>query len=377
MEKQNQPASGTLPVSPAKGAGGGNPPEAAGSSVSSAPQPVRDGEKTARVYSDPSRSSRLPFSVSPPVTPGALRDALGQLMHLYGDGEGTDRSRRSFGSGFCSLSLLGRSFLDCEIPLLRIGGGEKAILYVGGHHGMETVTSAVLLRFAFELCEAAAAGRRVYNVSPEYLLRHRSIYILPLLNPDGAMIAAGGLSPAHPLYERILKMNGGKTDFSHWQANGRGVDLNHNYNAGFEEYKQLEVRAGIFGGAPTKYSGDYPESEPETAALCSFLRGTLPRCTLTLHTQGEEIYYSSCGKVPLRGASYAKTAARLTGYRLAVPEGGAAYGGLTDWIIGELSLPSLTLECGKGENPLPPESLTGIYGRLRELLFTAPILFCS
>ena len=315
----------------------------------------------------------MPFSVSSPVTPGALHDALGQLMHLYGDREGGDRSRR----GFCSLSLLGRSFLDCEIPLLRIGGGEKSILYVGGHHGMETVTSAALLRFAFELCEAAAAGRRVYNVSPEYLLRHRSIYILPLLNPDGAMIAAGGLSPAHPLYERILKMNGGKTDFSHWQANGRGVDLNHNYNAGFEEYKQLEVRAGIFGGAPTKYSGDYPESEPETAALCSFLRGTLPRCTLTLHTQGEEIYYSSCGKVPLRGASYAKTAARLTGYRLAAPEGGAAYGGLTDWIIGELSLPSLTLECGKGENPLPPESLTGIYGRLRELLFTAPILFCS
>ena len=305
----------------------------------------------------------------PPVTAGKVQEALAALLQLYGKGDGN--------RGICSVSLLGKSFWDAEIPLIRIGQGEKAILYVGGHHGMETVTSAVLLRFAFELCEAAAKGRRLYNVSCEYLVRHRSIYILPLLNPDGAMIAAGGLTPASPFYERILKMNGGGEDFSHWQANGRGVDLNHNYNAGFGECKQMEAREGIFSGCPSKYSGEYPESEPETAALCSFLRKTLPRFTLTLHTQGEEIYYSSMGKTLPKTASFARAMAKMTGYRLGTPTGSAAYGGLTDWMIGELSLPCFTLECGKGENPLPPESLVGIYGRIRELLFTGPILFGS
>ena len=52
-------------------------------------------------------------------------------------------------------------------------------------------------------------------------------------------------------------------DFTHWQANARGVDLNHNYDAGFLEYKQIEAEQGILGGGPTRYSGECPESEPE------------------------------------------------------------------------------------------------------------------
>ena len=49
-------------------------------------------------------------------------------------------------------------------------------------------------------------------------------------------------------------MNGGSEDFTRWQANVRGVDLNHNYDAGFDAYKQLEPSLGITGGGPTRQS---------------------------------------------------------------------------------------------------------------------------
>ena len=88
-----------------------------------------------------------------------------------------------------------------------------------------------------------------------------------------------------------MKMSG--KDLSRWQANARGVDLNHNYDAGFYEYKKLEEEKGIVAGA-TRYSGEHPFSEPETAYLSSFIRFTESlSMIMTFHSSSEEIYYSS------------------------------------------------------------------------------------
>ena len=65
----------------------------------------------------------------------------------------------------------------------------------------------------------------------------------------------------------------------------------------------------------------------------------------------------------------------MTGYKPSHTDGTASYGGLTDWYINEYGKPSFTLECGKGENPLPISQILPIYTRLREVLFTFPILF--
>lgn len=62
----------------------------------------------------------------------------------------------------------------------------------------------------------------------------------------------------------------------------------------------------------------------------------------------------------------------MTSYKLCEADGFAAYGGLSDWYTDEMRLPSFTLECGKGENPLPLSDGEGIYARLRRALFTLP-----
>ena len=259
--------------------------------------------------------------------------------------------------GKVGVIYLGRSISGRSIPMLTFGDGAGECVYVGAHHASEHITSTLLLCFVMD---ALSSGE-------SFPCR---MTVIPCLNPDGVELQIHGAADGDPLKERQLKMNGGD-DFTHWQANARGVDLNHNYNAGFNEYKKVERELGIYGGAPTRYAGPYPESEPESGRLANYISFNDVRGILTLHTQGEVIYY---GK---KMTKIAKEAARLTGYALESASGAPSYGGLTDWATESLGIPSLTVECGLGENPLPPGDFPAIYERIRPLLFRFPALLTA
>ena len=277
---------------------------------------------------------------------------------------------------FLTVLELGKSILGKSIPMLRLGSGKRSVLYVGAHHGMEWITSMILLHFAEELCQAYRLKKQIFRYSVPLLLEQYTITIIPMLNPDGVDYQIHGITQENPLYSRLLSMNGGSTDFSHWQANARGVDLNHNYNAGFREYKQIEAELSIPCGAPTRYSGQEPESEPEVRALCDFIRFQKDlRLVLSLHTQGEEIFCKSHGNMIRRTESAMEKLSAMMGYQLTEATGAAAFGGLTDWCITKERIPAATVECGKGVNPLPISDFFPIYTRLREALFLAPTLF--
>lgn len=274
---------------------------------------------------------------------------------------------------FFDVGTLGCSILGKSIPRITLGNGKKSVIYIGAHHGMEWITSALLMQFVHDFCEEYKNGGKLFDISPRILFETRKIHIIPMLNPDGIDYSIHGINTDNVIYHRLIKMNNKSTDFTHWQANARGVDLNHNYNAGFEEYKIIERNGNISNGA-TKFSGEYSESEPETRALCNFVRFEHPDLALTLHTQGEEIYYTSGEKSSSTSLSIAKTLSRLTGYKISFPTGTAKYGGFTDWFIDEFDKPSFTLECGLGENPLPFSDFEKIYSQIKRALFLSPIL---
>lgn len=301
----------------------------------------------------PAGSRRLNFER--PIDHAALTEAVRTFAGWY---------------PFLRVTGLGRSILGRDIPVLTVGKGRRQLLYVGTHHGMEWLTAAWLLRFVGEFCEKCAAGRTVYGVPLPTFCERYTLHVVPMLNPDGVEYQQHGVTRENPLHQRAVGMNGGSEDFSHWQANARGVDLNHNYDAGFVEYKAMEARMGILGGAPTRYAGQEPESEPEVRALCSYIRflGDV-RLVASFHTQGEEIYCRSGGRSLPGGQEAAMKVAKLTGYRLCDATDPAAYGGLTDWCLTKCRIPALTLECGKGENPLPLAQFFPVYARLREALF--------
>lgn len=267
---------------------------------------------------------------------------------------------------FLHIGEIGHSLLGRPIRFFRIGQGQEAVLYVGAHHGMEWITTLLLYRLTDDFCRAIS--RRGTDA---VLSREKSLYILPLLNPDGVEIELHGAAAGGIMAERLLQQNNKNPDFIHWQANARGVDLNHNYDAGFGAYKEKERAAGILSGGPTRYSGEYPFSEPETEALCRFLKVLSPVLTLTLHTQGEEIFYHPVEPPVPRAAEIGGMLARLTGYRLGEADGMAAYGGMSDYMAERMRLPAYTLECGLGCNPLPITDAPRIYLRLRRALFLA------
>ena len=276
---------------------------------------------------------------------------------------------------FISVTFLGTSLLGRSIPLVSIGKeGAPSVLYVAAHHGMEWICTAALLRFIDDVSSAYEKGKKVFGISAKVLFETRLIQIIPMLNPDGVELQINGLGDDTLLSERLIGMNGGE-NFEKWQANARGVDLNHNYDAGFYEYKKLEKEAGILSGCATRFSGEFPESEPETGALCNYVRWNKNiKGALTLHTQGEEIYCSAKDDMERKCRNVGKLLEKFTGYKLSVPENMASYGGMTDWMVEKMKIPSFTLECGKGENPLPEGELPSIYLKLREALFTFPIL---
>ncbi|MBQ8342468.1 MAG: hypothetical protein IJY22_08880 [Clostridia bacterium] len=271
-----------------------------------------------------------------------------------------------------SCSVLTHSILGRDIPLITLGHGKRGVLYVGAHRGTDGITSGILLDFITDYLRQYERGATVFEYPMPYLFEERKIYVVPMLNPDGVDYVANGVGEDNPLFERAMRMNGSE-DFSHWQANARGVDLHHNYDAGFTEHQKSR---GLSNGAPSLFGGEFPESEPETAALARFLRLRREEImgVLSLRAPGEALVCNCNDNLSAKTMAVGRVLSRMTGYRLERPEGVSAYGSLSDWCIEKLGRPAFTVDCGRGESPLPEEQRPLIYERLRRVLFSFPCL---
>ena len=261
---------------------------------------------------------------------------------------------------------IGRSVLGRSIEALKIGKGRGRVAIFGTHHALESITANVLYAFVYIMLSGNGRELILGDCDRGLFLSMYTYFIIPCLNPDGVELRYHGEGETL-LSDRQRRMSGG--DYSSWQANGRGVDLNHNYDFGFAEYKEIERERGIMPGA-SLYSGEYPESEPETHAAAAFVRALAPKAVVSLHTQGEEIFYS-----PTAAARGAARMAELTGYRLSMPTDTAAYGGLCDYTGGVLGIPSFTLELGRGKNPLSETLVPQLVRRVGHALLRLPSLF--
>lgn len=262
-----------------------------------------------------------------------------------------------------SSCIIGQSVMGQDIPVLTLGDGNRRLLYLCGTHAAETVAGNVLLAFAHELL----TRREICAIPCRQALSKCTLHILPLLNPDGAEIARGRI--AQDDRPRMLFFNEGNEDFSRWQANAQGVDLNHNFDADFARGKMLEREHGIFGPSPTRYGGKEPFSEPETATVRAFIEREDIHALFAFHTQGEEIYHAGEG-----AAAMARIFAKACGYTVSAPEGIAACRGAKDWFCKTYNRPGFTVEMGRGQNPLPITDSKAIYRKCREMLMLTTII---
>lgn len=251
------------------------------------------------------------------------------------------------------------------IDVLHIGNTKNRVLYCGGFHGSEYLTILALLKFFEECCEAMESDKTVGGCKIGNFLSIRGLTIVPCVNPDGTEIALHGSDAAFkykPLVEKVC------TDTYKWQANARGVDINHNFNAGWCRLKQLELKNNIKCPAPTRFGGNHPESEPETKALTTLCRNIDFERAIALHSQGREIYCSFGRHTPVLSFRLASIFSQASGYNIAFPEEIATGGGFKDWFIEKFRRPALTIEMGLGKNPLPLSDFEEEYKILQNIL---------
>lgn len=263
-------------------------------------------------------------------------------------------------------TVYGRSKAGRPIFLLSIGTGKENIFYSAGFHGSEWITVLTAMRFFEDIVISQREDKALNGYNFNKILKAKRLVFMPCVNPDGTEISINGFHSAREYYTIVKSV--GKNDHIHWNANAAGIDINHNFDAGWEKLKQMELVQGIKTPSPTRFGGLAPESEPETRAVTTLCRQIDFSRAMALHSQGEEIYWEYGENTPAESRSMALKLAEKSGYTLVENSGLASHGGFKDWFIDELKKPAFTIELGKGENPIPLRFFEGIYEKAFPML---------
>ena len=276
---------------------------------------------------------------------------------------------------FLSLFSIGRSALGKDIAALRLGRGEKVVSYNASHHANEWITSLLLVKFVEMFCHALVTESRLGDYDPREVFDSASIYIVPMVDPDGVDLVTGQIAAGSELYKNAEKLNIFGFPFPDgWKANIEGTDLNLNYPAGWEQARRIKFAQGFTSPAPRDFVGEYPLSAPESRAMAQFTKNLSPRLILAYHSQGEIIYWKFADYDPPRGFEIAQRFSAVSGYSVETTPENSGYAGYKDWFIQENNLPGYTIEVGRGASPLPLEQFPKILSDNLGILMLAPLL---
>ncbi len=258
-----------------------------------------------------------------------------------------------------------------DIVLGDPNGPNQALIF-GAMHAREYITTQVVMR---QLCDAIDVlngfDTGTYrDQSKKALLENCTIHFIPMNNPDGVSISQFGLAGIRDenLREAVAAM--ADDDFEQWKANGTGVDLNRNFDAGWYE----------FGGSPApaaeRYKGAFPGSEPESAALIKLTEKYNLRRAISYHTCGALIYwyYMQSGDVLAESQRFAGLISEETGYPLDDDYTAVDAAGYKDWAVYKMGIPSITIEIGAEmgrsiENPVPISRFDDIWEQNRNVVY--------
>lgn len=129
---------------------------------------------------------------------------------------------------FLEIGSIGKSILGNEIPYIRLGTGPNHVCYSAAIHANEWITSPMLMKFVADYCYTYSKGLTLFNKSTKELFEKSSIYIIPMVNPDGVDLVTGGIPKNSIAYTtaKNYAQNYPAIPFpSGWKANIRGIDI--------------------------------------------------------------------------------------------------------------------------------------------------------
>lgn len=267
-------------------------------------------------------------SVTGPYTYEQMQQDAGALAAAY--------------PGMVQVSSIGKSVEGRDLTLLKIGKGQKKVLFLGAHHAREYISSAYLMQMADEYLRAYAGSGKYGSYDVKNLLDNETVYIVPMVNPDGVNLVQHGIdSVKDPAKVKAMAQLG--KDYSEWKANIDGVDLNRQYPCHWED-KPSQTD----GPASEMYKGTAPATEPEVQAVMKLCGENKFELAASFHSKGEVIYWADSGTVDAIPAAQriAQSMADVSGYELnPVSQDPASYGGgFENWFRQEYHLPGFCVE---------------------------------
>ena len=275
---------------------------------------------------------------------------------------------------FIRTQELTRTAFGRPVRAMIMGNGPRKVIYTAAHHANEWITGYILLKFAEELAQAMQDGGRVWGVSAQTIADAATIYMVPMVDPDGVDLVTGAIEPGTLEYElaRRLGENYPQIPFPDgWKANLMGVDLNLQYPAGWLQARQIKFSQGFTKPGPRDFVGRAPLGQLESRALAGYTQTVDPALVLAYHTQGQVIYWKFKDVFVPGAQALAEEFSRISGYALEETPYESAWAGYKDWFIQDFRRPGFTIEAGSGENPLPLSQFDEMYRRNIGILVTA------
>lgn len=278
---------------------------------------------------------------------------------------------------FLNVGRMGYSVLGKPLYWLSIGEGRRELFYNAAHHANEWITSPLLMKFLENYARSYAFEGSIGGQPAAELYRRATLYVAPMVDPDGVDIVTAELGTGSTAYARAQRIAADYPAISFpsgWKANINGVDLNLQYPAGWEEARDIKFAQGFNSPAPRDYVGSAPLDQPESRAVYNFTLEHDFKLTLSYHTQGNVIFWKYLDYEPANSYAIGLRFAQLSGYSLELTPPESANAGYKDWFIQQYDRPGYTIEAGRGVSPLPLSQFDDIYRANEGILTEGMIL---
>lgn len=298
----------------------------------------------------------------------------------------------SYGSNILSINLegfskkypfleqgnFGYSALGKNLKYLKFGNGSKQVFYSASIHANEWITSVLIMKFIENLSTAYLNKSTIWGYPAQELFNNYSLYLVPMINPDGVDLVVGNTQKYLPdIYAQAKKLSTNYPSIpfpNGWKANINGIDLNLQFPAEWETARINKYAQGYTKPGPRDFVGSGPLVASEALALYNFTLSKNFSLILAYHTQGEVIYWKFLNYLPPNSYEIGKHFSQVSGYLLESTPYSSGFAGYKDWFIQNYNRPGYTIEAGIGENPLPISQFQEIYNKNIGILILGMIL---